>query len=165
MSSLYELTGARLALQRKLEALELDSETIADTLEGDSAALEDKVEAYCYVLKNLQAQADSTLAEIDRITALFRVRERKANAVRAWLLQNLVACKLSNLDFPAFRLAVRNNPERLVVDDEAMLDPSLFFTPEPAKAKPDNATIKALLRSGESVPGAHLERTQRLEIK
>ena len=62
-------------------------------------------------------------------------------------------------------VSVRNNPERLVVDNEALIARELFKMPEPVALRPDSAVIKALLKAGQPVPGAHLERSQRLEIK
>ncbi len=43
MSTLFELVGERLALQNKLEELNFDEQTIADTLEGDSLAIQKKI--------------------------------------------------------------------------------------------------------------------------
>ena len=163
--SLYELTAERLALQRRLEGMELDAETIADTLEGESSALEAKVEDYCYIIQNLQATADATLAEMERISELYQRRDKKVKNVREWLLKNLVACSISKMDLTAFSVSVRNNPERLIVDNEALIARELFKVPEPSAPRPDNAVIKALLKAGQPVPGAHLERSQRLEIK
>lgn len=165
MTSLYQLTGQRLALQAKLEALDLDQQTIDDTLESESGELEAKIADYGFVIRNMDAMVEATETEARRIAELAKSRRLRVEAVKAWLLQNMQACGISKIECPAFSLALRNNPASVVVDDETAL-PAEFMVQPPAPApRPDKKAIAAVLKAGAVVLGAHLEQSQRLEIK
>src|SRR3990167_6669547 len=75
MSSLYELIGERLALQNKLQEQDFDEQTILDTLEGDSVAIQKKIEDYCYVIRNMESLPAELKAEEQRLAIRRKVWE------------------------------------------------------------------------------------------
>ena len=68
MSSLYEVTGNILALQEMLENPMDDEDVLADTLEAVQGEYEAKLEAYCKVIKNIEADMEALKAEAKRLT-------------------------------------------------------------------------------------------------
>lgn len=167
MSSLFELTGNRLALQNKLESLDFDSQTIADTLEGESTELQAKIEDYGYVIRNRKSFADAMQSEIDRMTARRNAEVKRVEAIESWLLQNMIACGISKIECPAFTIAVQANPQAVEVIDESAIPSEFMRTPEPKPPvpAPDKKLILAALKSGNEVPGCSIKQASRLVIK
>lgn len=167
MSSLFELTGNRLALQRKLEVLNFDTDTVLDTLEADSTELAEKVTDYGYVLRNRASFADSMTAEIERMTVRRDAELKRIAAIEKWLLDNMIACNFLKVEAPAFTIAVQNNPPKVEILDEKQIPEDYMRTPEPKPpvAAPDKRLILASLKDGFDVPGCAMVQTARLVIK
>lgn len=167
MSSLYELTGERLALQSRLEAMNFDEETIIDTLEGDSTALAKKVEDYIYVIRNRIAFTDAMQSEIERMTERRNAELKRIEAIKSWLLQNMIACDFRKVECPAFTITVQNNPQKVEVMDEKQIPADYWRIPEPKPpvASPDKKLILQALKDGHEVPGCKIVQSARLVVK
>lgn len=167
MSSLYELTGERLALQRKLESMNFDEETIADTLEGESTELQAKVENYGFVIRNRNSFADAIQNEINRLQDRLAAEKKRISNIEAWLLQNLMACGIQKIECPIFTIAVQANPQSVDVLDESAIPAEYMRTPEPKPPvpAPDKKAILAALKSGKEIAGCAIKQTSRLVIK
>lgn len=167
MSTLYELAGERLALQHKLESMNLDEETIADTLEGDSVAIQAKIEAYGYVIRNRNSFADAINAEIVRLQSRLSAEEKRVASIESWLLQNMNACGIKKIECPAFTISVQDNPPSVEVIDESLIPAAFIRTtePKPPVTAPDKRAILAELKAGGNVPGCAIKQTNRLVIK
>ena len=163
--NLYQLTQERLELQTKLIALDFDAETIADTLEGESTAIQAKIEDYGYVIKNMSGLANATREEGKRIMALADARDKQVDNIKAWLLANMQACSISKIECPAFAISVKNNPPKVVIDNAGQIPSDLYTYPVAPEPFPDKKAISAKLKAGEEVQGCHLEQGQRIEIK
>ena len=167
MASLYELTTQRLALQNKLEELNFDVDTITDTILGESTELEAKIVDYGYILRNRSGLEAMMLAEVERMQARYNAHEKRTEAIKAWLLQNMQACQISRIDCPAFSVSLKNNPPKVVIDAESLI-PDKYMrtpTPKPPMAAPDKKAIGDAIKQGEEVPGCHSEQSQRLVIE
>jgi hypothetical protein len=167
MPSLFELTKERLALQNKLESLDLDTQTIQDTLEGDSTALTEKVEYYGFVLRNRDGLGDAMKAEIARMQARYDTHTKRTDAIKAWLLQNMQRCGMTRIDCPAFSVILKTNPPSVVIDADGDI-PAAFMRitpPAPPVSKPDKKAIMDAIKSGYSIPGCHIEQKKRVVIK
>ena len=166
-TSLYELTGARLSLQSRLETLNFDEETILDTLEANDTELAQKVIDYVYVIRNRQALADAMQSEIDRMTARRNSEVKRIEAIEAWLLQNMIGCNFLKVECVAFTIAVQNNPPKVDVLNEDLIPADYWRTPEPKPlvATPDKRLILQALKDGHDVPGCAIVNTSRLVVK
>lgn len=165
MATLRELTSERLALKNQLEVLDFDSETILDTLEGDSAALEDKIQDYGFVITEMDSFTDAIRAERDRLDKRLKVHESRVGHIKAWLLKNMQVCGISKIECPAFTIAVQNNPPSVVIDAESQIPADYMRQPETPPPAPDKALIKKAISEGFEVLGAHMAQSQRLVIK
>lgn len=163
--SLYQLTAQRLELQNKLLSLDFDAETIADTLEGESAALQSKIEDYGFVIRNMEAFGDAIKAEEKRFADRRKAHELKVEKIKAWLLTNMQACGITKIECPAFSVIVKTNPPKVVVDNEQAIPDRFLVVPDLPPPAPDKKAIAAALKNGEVVEGCHLEQSQRIEIK
>jgi len=163
--NLYQLTAERLALQHKLEAMDLDAETIADTLEGESTALQAKIEDYGFVILNMEVFSEAMKSEEKRMADRRKAHEVKVERIKEWLLTNMQACQITKIECPAFTIAVRINPPKVIVTDEKALPNSFFHIPDPLPPQLDKKALAAALKDNVNIPGAHLEKGVRLEIK
>jgi chromosome segregation ATPase len=167
MSTLYQLTGERLALQTKLQEMNLDEDTIHDTLEGEALAIEAKIESYGFVIKNLRAPVIAIDDEIKRLQERKKAFDRQADRVEAWLKDNMVKCGIKKLECPAFTIAIQDNPPSVFVDDEAKIPKEYMrqAIPKIPPPEPDKVAIAKAIKEGKEVAGCHLNQTQRLVIK
>lgn len=165
MSTLRELTGERLALQDKLEALDLDEQTILDTLEGAETEIALKIENYGYVIRNMESFVEAVKAEEERMTKRRRIAESRVGYIKEWLFKNMVACDIKKIECPAFTIAIQNNPAAVVIDSESLIPSEFMRQPEPPPPSPDKKAIAAAIKDGLKVAGAHLAQSQRLVIK
>lgn len=163
--NLYELTSSRLALQSKLQDMNFDEQTIQDTLEGESTELQAKIEDYGFVIRNMEAFSEAIKAEEKRLSERRKTQEAKVERIKAWLLENMQICNIQKIECPAFTIAVRTNPPKVVIENESDIPEQFMVTPEPPPAAPDKKLIATTIKSGQDVAGCHLEQSQRIEIK
>ena len=91
--NLYELTGSIrefMELCADPEA-ELDQQIIKDTLEGLDGAYDDKVEGWCKVIKNLDAEAKALKEEAKRLQGRQKTIENNIDRMKAALMESLKA--------------------------------------------------------------------------
>jgi hypothetical protein len=83
--------------------------------------------------------------------------------MRGYALVQLIRTGITEIDSPEFKILVRENPPKVVVDDEDAI-PKVFKQKETIITIL-KAEIRKTLIEGKSVAGAHLEREKRLTIK
>ena len=169
MTALYNISNQYLELAEKLSSLDLDVETIEDTVEASGLVddFSDKAQALEFVARGAVAHNPAIDAEIARLTALKASRERVAAGLRKYLLDNMLRTGISKISCPLFAISIQNNPPAVDVFDPLSLPVFFMRTPEPKPpvAAPDKTAIKAALLAGIDVPGAKLVQSQRLVIK
>lgn len=165
MTALYALSAEYRDAAERLHDLDLPDEVIADTLEGMAGAVEMKARNVAFAIRNCEALAEQIKEAEDAMAARRRALENRASRIRNYLQANMQACGMSNIECPEFKLSIRNNPASVIIDAESLL-PSEFVTTQPPPApRPDKKAIAAAIKCGQEVPGAHLETSQRLEIR
>ena len=164
MTALYQIAAEYRAAADKLADSGLDSQTIADTLEGMGADVDDKAIAVASVIRNIEAERDAVRAAVVGMVERAKSLDTRADRLREYLLNNLEACNIKRIACPLFAIAIKSNPPRVLIDDASLLPPSMLTTPPPPPPQPDKMAIKAALKDG-PVPGARLENSTRLEIK
>lgn len=165
MTALYQLTAEYRAAAERLQDLELDDQTIADTLEGMAGELTTKATNVACVVRNLESFAEQIKQAEEAMAKRRKALENRAAAVRRYLMDNMQACNITKIESPFFIVAIRDNPPAVVIDDPGQIPCNLYNYPEAPPPTPDKKAIAAALKSGEDVPGAHLERGKRLDIR
>ena len=164
MTALYVLAQEHHSLATKLADLELDEQTIADTLESISGDLQEKSVNVAKYFRNMEADADkieeAAKAMIERARA---IRKRSAS-LKQYLHTNMERAGITKIESPWFVVSIKTNPASVKIDDESLI-PSDYLREIPAKFEPDRKLIKSAIDDGYSVPGCHIERGTRLEIK
>lgn len=168
--ALYQLTGQWLALANKLSDMDLDSATIADTIEGsdEQAAIEVKLQGYEMVARNIEAPIAAIDAEIARLQSLRDSTVKRGTVLRQRMLDTMTAMGVEKISCPLFQISRRKNPARTVIYEPGLIPAEFMRTPTPKPApppEPDKEAIKAALKEGKEIQGARLEYTERLEVK
>ena len=162
-----DLVDATHALEEMAEAGEIDAQALADTLEGVRLPVQVKALQVAAYNRHLEAQMAAVKSEEDRLAEYRHYLQRQADALRVYLYDQMVRAGITKIeaipDAPPFRLAIRKNPPKVVIDNEGALP--WEFKREVVKTEVDKALIKDALKQGLSVPGAHLEQSERVEIK
>lgn len=161
-----------LAVQhQKLMALDgsddIPAEVIRDTLEGLEGEIQDKAHSIACMIRNIEAEADAVAVASKALDERSKRMKRRAAEMANYLLFQLQACGLPKFKFTEFTVSVRDNPEAVRINDDAVIPAQFMVTPEPPppSPSPDKKALKEALKSGTEIPGVWLERGQRLEIK
>ena len=163
IAALYELAHEFRVVAEQLEQLDLDEETVRDTLEGCAMEFDDKAVALASFIRNLETAAGA-IREAEKAQATRRKAiENKVERLREYLMQNMTSVNRLKIECALFKIAVRDNPVSVVIEGEVPEDYMVQLPPpDPV---PDKVAIKMALESGKEVPGARLQRGQRIEIK
>lgn len=165
---LYEIAGEYRALAEKLASMDLDTQTVADTIEasGLTDALQSKAQGVELVARAAEAYCPAIDAEIARLQALKAHRQKIAAGLREYLHRQMLAAGVERIECPLFRLTVKKNPPAVEVLDERQVPAGYWVTPEPKppEARIDKKRLAAELKAGAEVPGARLTQGTRLEI-
>lgn len=162
---LYEITERFQSLTALADSDDVPADVIRDTLESINAEWDDKAEAVAAFILNLEASAASIEAVAKAQAERARRLSARADQIRAYLLFQMQATGRTKLDRDALTLAIRNNPQTVIIDDPAAVPAAFMVQKPPPPPAPDRVAIGRAFKAGEEVPGCHVEVNQRLEIK
>ena len=161
--NLYSIATEYRDVVLKLLDMDLDEQTRLDTIESVSGDLEAKVTNYGYVIRQLEGEADMAEAEAKRIENMAKVRRNAVQHVKDNLLRGMQQAGITEIKAAAFTVRIRKNPPSVIINNPELL------TKEWQRIKtvvePNKESIGAALRSGNAVPGCHLEQKEQVVIK
>lgn len=158
MTTLYELTTD---LQRVAD-LDLDEQTLADTLEGITGEIQIKAENLIKVVENMDADVTAISNEIKRLTDRKKSIENRQKSLREYLRSNMQAGGISKISCPLFTITLsKGRPMVVVTDEDAIPDEYQVVT-----KRVDKRALLDALKAGLEVPGAELgESEEALRIR
>ena len=164
MTALFILAQEHRALADKLHNLELDDQTIADTLEAEGGDLVEKGKNVAAVFRNLESDAKQIKEAEQQLAERRKAIEKRAESLRNYLKTNMEVAGITKIECPWFVVSIAQNPEAVTVEDESLI-PRDYFKEIPATYQLDKALVKQAIKDGFDVPGAHLSRGTSLRIK
>ena len=166
MSRLYEITNDILALQEMLED-NVDEQVLTDTLEAVQGEYEFKLESYCKVIKNLEADIEALKNEAKRLTDKRKTLENNVERLKRAMFDSMKLTGTDKVKGQIFTVAIQRNGGKLPVivadnvDTTKLPDNLVVVTRTPSLD-----SIRELLEAGKVVDGFTLgERGQSLRIK
>jgi hypothetical protein len=136
----------------KTEFPDADEDTLRDTLEGLSSLPEMLACVLRSYLEDLALAAALGIRISDMQERIARF-EQRAEKKRALVSSTMERADLKKLAEPDFTVSSRITPPSLVITDEQEI-PQIYWKPQPPKL--DRQGLTAVLRGGQSVPGATL---------
>ena len=164
-TSLFVLAQEYRDAAEKLSQLDLDDATISDTLEGLSGALEVKATNVAMFVRNIESLAEQIKAAEEDMKKRRTALENRAERIRHYVMTSMQSAGITKIECPYFKIAIQDNPESVVVDDEKQIPRAYFIEPPPPEPRLDKTLVKKAIKDGFTVNVAHLERTKRLVIK
>lgn len=164
MTALFQLAEQHRALSDKLHDLDLDDETIADTLEGESGDLIEKGKNVAAVFRNLESDAKQIKEAEQQLAERRKAIEKRAESLKNYLKTNMEVAGISKIECPWFVVSIAQNPESVTVDDEESI-PRDYFKEIPVSYQLDKSLLKQAIKDGFTVPGARLTRGTSLRIR
>ena len=164
--ALYDLAGQYLQLAERLADLDLDAQTVADTIEASGLTddIREKATGIEMVARGFEMSSPAIDAEITRLSALKAGRMKKAQGLRDYLKLNMKACGIDKIESPLFKIKLQNNPEAVDVFELGLVPAEFMKQPAQPPPAPDKAAIKAAFKAGIDVQGCRMTQSQRLVV-
>ncbi len=158
MSTMYELTTAAQELYEMLSNDDIDEQTFNDTLEGMGA--DEKVDACCKIIKQLEADAKAVAEEKDRLAKRSTALKNNAKRVRESLVMFMQASGQSRIKTVLFSLSTRAT-QKLNISEDAVI-PQAYIK---VKTETDTAALKDAITKGVVIDGVTLDTNYSLTIR
>ena len=164
MSTLFALSAEYRTAAMTLADLDLDAQTIADTLEGISGELEHKAQNVALMARSLDADAAAIKQWAKDASERAKALEARAEHLRQYLAGCMTACGIERISGPGIALSFRAS-SAVIIDEPALIPGHYMRQPEPPPPQPDKPAIAAAIKGGAEVPGAHIEQRRSLQIR
>lgn len=164
MTALYVIANEYREAATKLADLDLDAQTIADTLEGLSGELEAKAQSVGFMVRSIEADAAAMKEWAKASTERAKAAEARAEALRDYLQRCMEATGIEKIEGPGIALSFRK-ASAVIVNEPGLIPAEYMRTPEPPPAAPDKKAIADAIKAGKEVPGAHVEQRKTLQVK
>lgn len=169
MANIYEITNQFPFLQTLEESGELDDEVIKGALEVAKEELAGKLEDYCKVIKNFEAEIAGLKAEEDRLKTRRQVKENAIKhmkeAIKFALETALEGSTDKKMSCGTFTCSIQKNPDSVVMDEQYIENiPNEYLKFKEPEI--DRKKLAADIKAGKDLDGiAHLEATYSLRIR
>lgn len=164
--ALYALADQYKQLAERLASLDLDAQTVADTIEASGLTDEfaEKATGIEIVARTLEMHTPAIDAEIERLTALKKHRQKTAAGLREYLKTHMLATGITKIDAPLFKIQLQNNPPSVDVFEPDLIPLEFMVQPETPPMTPNRKAIAKAIKEGKDVQGCRLTQTQRLVV-
>lgn len=157
--NLYEMTTAATALYDLLTNGEIDEQTLNDTLAAMGA--EEKLENYCKVVRQLEADAEALKNEKDRIYKKQQTTENAIARMKTAMCEFMTAQNTKKSSAGIFTVSLSESKAVNIADETKI--PARFLVEQAPKI--DKAAIRAELIAGGAVEGCELKINKGVRIK
>ena len=164
MSALFELAAEYREAHERMDSAGFDAQTIADTLDGIAGDLEQKAIAVAKFARNLEAETAAIMDAIADMQRRADANVRKAQGLRKYLMDAMVAAGVHKVSCPFFVVSVRETPAAVVIDDALSIPARFLVQPEAPPPRPDKRAIAEAIKT-EPVQWAHMQKSTRLDIR
>jgi hypothetical protein len=164
MTALYLIASEYRTAAEQLANLDLDPQTVADTLESLGGDLEVKAQAVAAMVRSIEADAAAIKQWASDANDRAKAVQARADSLREYLSTNLQACGITKIEGPGITVSFRKS-SAVVIDEPGLIPAGYMRQPEPPPPVADKKAIADALKLGLTVPGAHVETRQNLQIK
>lgn len=164
MTALYVIANEYRDAALKLADLDLDAQTIADTLEGLSGELETKAQSVGFMVRSIEADAAAMKEWAKTATDRAKAAEARAESLRDYLQRCMEATGIEKIEGPGIAISFRKS-SAVIVNEPGLIPAEYMRQPETPPPAPDKKAIGDAIKAGKEVPGAHIEARKSLQLK
>ena len=157
--TLYEMSNQARELYELLESEVIDEQTYNDTIE--SIGIEEKLESYCKVIRQLEAEAEMMKAEKEKLAAKQKALENNVARLKGTILYYMDSKNTTKEDAGVFKVSVSESKACNIVD-ESKIPEDYLITQAP---KLDKSNMLKALKEGIKIDGAELQINRSIRIK
>ncbi len=157
MASLYQLNNAYAQLQQMIED---GQEGLEDTLDSITDAVEEKLEAYAMVIKNIESDVEGIKSEEKRLAERRKVMENGVVRMKQAIAETLQNSGQDKVKTEKFTFSWRKSSKVEVSNIDSL--PQQYVKVERTISRSELAKA---LKAGEQIEGAQLIENQLLSIR
>lgn len=157
MASLYQLNNAYAQIQQMIED---GQEGLEDTLASITDAVEEKLEAYAMVIKNIESDVEGIKSEEKRLAERRKIMENGITRMKQAIAETLQGSGQDKVKTEKFTFSFRKSSKVEVSDIDSL--PEKFVKIERTVSRSE---LTQALKSGEQIEGAQLVENQSLQIR
>lgn len=160
--TLYELAAQYQHDLEYIQNSDIDEQQAAQLLDAMQGAIQDKANNIAMVIRNMETTAEAIASAEKQMADRRKSIERKMEWLKNYLLQNMERTGINKIESPYFVIALRDNPESLIVESDANIPAEYWKQQQPIL---DKAGLKKDIQLGLIVDGCRLERKKSVRIK
>lgn len=107
--SLFALADEYKGIADQLAEMDIDEQTIADTLEGAAFPVEQKAQAVAAVIGNLDAEAAVYAEHAKKVAAAGKAKSKRSDWLRSYLKTAMQQTGIKEIKGPSFVIRLRDN--------------------------------------------------------
>ena len=159
MATLYDLTGSYAQIQQMIEEGADDLSGILETVEG---AIEEKLEGYAMVIRNIESDVEGLKGEEKRLADRRKTMENGIKRMKENMQFAMSSTGEKKIQGEKFTFTVQKNPPSLKLVDESLIPKEFFVEVAPSI---DKKAIMEHLKAGSHVPGTQISQGESLRIR
>lgn len=158
--NLYDISTEYSVQAEEIMSMDIDDETLQDTLESMQGDFNDKAVAIATVIKNMKLDISAIDVELDRIKQRRTVLNNRAVRLGSYLSDCMARCEIPQVKSLLFNINLRVNPPSVSITNQSLI-PKEFIM------KSEVETIdKTKIKAAGGCPGAEvITNKTRLDIK
>jgi len=160
MATLYDLTGSYAQIQQMIEEGADDLSGILETVEG---AIEEKLEGYAMVIRNIESDVEGLKGEEKRLADRRKTMENGIKRMKENMQFAMSSTGNQKIKGEKFTFTVQKNPPALKVLDESLIP--IEFVAVTTISTVDKKAIMEHLKAGSHVPGTQISQGESLRIR
>ena len=161
--SLYKVANDYKQALDELSGLDIDEQTLKDTLEGLAGDVEQKAVNVAAFIKNLEAECLAIKNARDELNEKLISKQLKIESIKRYLLTTLKDCGIKKVSSELFSISIRRTANVVDITDESLI-PHDYYK-ELVISKPNKSLIRRALTEGYAVGGCKLIENEYLNIK
>ena len=155
MESIYQISERYNNVLALLDDDDVSQDDIANALAEVMDDVVSKGETGIMYCRKLQGTIDAAKAEKKKIDAYIKALESRKKRLEGAYMQAMEMMKMKSIMTARGEMKIKKNPPAVIIDDVTKI-PTQYMR-QKVEIAPDKAAIKAALKSGETIEGAHIE--------
>ena len=165
MTALFTIAAEYRAQLSALADLDLDAQTVADTIESLQGDLHDKLRACIAYSQELSITAAGAAEASKRMAARATTLQKRCDSLNAYVLAHMQATDTQRIATDEWECKVAKKPAAVQIAEGATIPAQYMRTPPTPAPEPDKIALKQAIQAGQEIPGVSLITGYRLAIK